>query len=71
MRAETGLILRLAGFAIEAVCAVALIRVRGKGLTVAGLPAETPLILGLIAGFVVWAAGMVATRLAMRKARDD
>jgi len=71
MRAELGLILRLGGFLIEALCAVALIGVRGKGRTIAGLPAESPLYVGLGLGFLVWAAGIVATRLAMRRARDD
>ena len=71
MRGEMGLILRLGGFLIEAACAITLIGVRGKGRTIAGLPIESPLYLGLGLGFLVWTGGMIATRLAMRRARED
>ena len=71
MRGELGLILRLGGFLIEAVCAIALINVRGQGRTVAGFPAEFPLYLGLGLGFLAWTAGMIVTRVAIRRARDD
>ena len=71
MSAETGLVLRLGGFMIEAICAIALMKVRGQGKTVAGLPAEYPLIAGLAVGFVAWAAGLIASRWHRRRARDE
>ena len=71
MRSNLGVVLRLAGFAIEAGCAIPLMTVRGKGRTFVGLPAETWLYAGLALGFVIWMAGMIATRIEARRPLDD
>lgn len=70
MRSGLGVILRLAGFGIEAACAIPLMRVRGKGLTFAGMPAEYWLYAGLAAGFLLWIAGVIVTRIEARRPLD-
>jgi len=71
MRGNLGVILRLSAFAIEATCAISVMLLKDRGQTVGGTPVINLLYVGFGVGFVVWIAGMIATRSEARRPRDD
>lgn len=54
--------LRLLGPLLELGCAWGLTRVHGRGLSVLGVPAETPLFAGLAAGLAMVVAGLTLVK---------
>lgn len=62
MKPETGLLLRLVGPLIEVVCVALLLRYRGQGRQVLGLPLEQVLMAGLLIGLALVIAGLTLVR---------
>ena len=62
MRPETGRMLRLVGPLIEIVCALAIVRGWGRGLSFGGVPAEYAWWAGLAAGLAMVIAGLTLVR---------
>jgi len=57
-----GTVLRLAGPLIEVVCLALLFASRGRGWSVAGVPADRLLYAGFAVGFLMVAAGLILGR---------
>lgn len=62
MKPETGLLLRMVGPLIEVICVALLLRYRGQGLRVLGLPMEQILFAGLFLGLALVIAGLTLVR---------
>lgn len=62
MSQRTGLLFRLIGPLIEVACGILLLRGRDQGRTIAGVPAEYPLYVGLAVGFALVIAGLLLSR---------
>jgi len=62
MRPGLGTILRLVGPLLQVLCVFGVLRVRGRGLSALGYPAEYPFYAGFAAGFVLVGIGLVLSR---------
>ena len=62
MKPETGLLLRMVGPLIEVICVALLLRYRGQGLQVLGLPLDQILVAGLFLGLALVIAGLTLVR---------
>jgi hypothetical protein len=71
MTAMKALTLRLLGPLIEIVCVIGLLKVRGQGRSIAGIPVEYPLYAGLAVGFTLVLVGLALTRTTPRPPRDS
>ncbi len=70
MNASTAVTLRLLGPLIEVVCLIILLRVRDQGRTIAGIPVEYPIYVGLAVGFGLVLIGLAFSRPTSRPPRD-
>jgi hypothetical protein len=71
MTSTNALILRLLGPLIEIVCVIILLKIRGQGRSIAGIPVEYPLYAGLAVGFTLVLVGLAFTRISPRPPRDS
>ena len=68
---RVGVALRLLGPLVECLCLIALFRYGNRGRTLLGLPIEPFLYAGLACGLAMVIVGLLASRSATRRAREE
>ena len=70
-RRRVGLVLRLLGPLVECLCLIALMRYGNRGRIFLGLPIEPFLYAGLACGLALVIVGLLASRSAARRPREE